>query len=128
MDLFPNHTGWTEQVHKVRQETQHSKGGVEFFQTGNILAQKTHDAHGGAHMERQFFNINLALGQGHTEKVQNVQHKSQIDKELIYFFSAVIILISEQPQHHRSRHKGKAYEKVMPKTKQCKNLATGLIG
>jgi hypothetical protein len=100
---------------------------MEFFQSRNILAQKTHNAHGGAYMEGQFFNIDLTLRQRHTEKVQNVQRKSKADKESVDLFSAVIILFSEQPQHHCSCRKRQTDKNPMPKTKQCENLAAFFI-
>ena len=47
-----------------------------------MAAQKTHHAHGGADVERQFFNVYLAVGERHKEKVGYVQPERDIGNDL----------------------------------------------
>ena len=117
---MPHDPGRVDQIDEIGQKAQQGEGGPEALQGLDPAAQKDHDAHGGAGMEGQLLNIDLPIGQGHQEKVQNIKPKGQVRQPLRHPFGT----LDRQSKNHRRQ----SDPEKMPRPEAAENRAAGPVG
>jgi hypothetical protein len=92
-----------------------------------VSAQKAHDRHGCAGMERELVNVDLTVCEGHEEEIKHIKSKGYRNKALQHLFLYVSVFISAKINRERNRSNYKENIKEMPRAKAGKYFSPGLV-